>query len=166
MFNVWNALRLAAVSLNPFMPDTTENIWKQLGLRSLPDETVQSLPEDENAYPAIYGWNWTPDYEIKVSKGEQLFPRIDTKKKKLKKEKKLEENKEQKKEEKSEDNLISINDFAKVQLKIGMVLEELSNIKAKRVLDIGCGVGRVTVPVAKQGAYVARTVSSLQIPAR
>ena len=37
---------------------------------------------------------------------------------------------------------------------IGMVLEELSKIKAKRVLDIGCGVGRVTVPVAKQGAYV------------
>jgi methionyl-tRNA synthetase len=161
MFDIWNALRLTAVALNPFMPDTTEKIWQQLGLNSLPDETVQSLPEEENAYPAIYGWDWAPNYEIKVSKGEQLFPRIDTKKKK---EKKLEEKTEQKKEEKSEDNLISINDFAKVQLKIGMVLEvepvEKSNKLLKLQVDTGekrqivAGIAKAYTPEELTGKKV------------
>ncbi len=83
MFNVWNYLRLTAVLLYPFMPDTSEKIWKQLGLKSILKETEQSMPEkasgESDVYPAIYGWDWKPGYEIKVSKGEQLFPRINFK---------------------------------------------------------------------------------------
>ncbi len=84
MFNVWSYLRLTAVLLYPFMPDTSEKIWKQLGLKSILKETEQSMPEkvsgESDVYPAIYGWDWKPGYDIKVSKGEQLFPRIDLKK--------------------------------------------------------------------------------------
>lgn len=108
MFQLWNALKLAAVSLYPFMPDTSEKIWKQLGLKSLTEEAI-----DNN----IFTWEWLPNYEIKVQKGEQLFPRIDTKKKNKK------ENKVEEKKEGQKDNLISINDFAKVELKVGKVLE-------------------------------------------
>lgn len=72
MFNIWNALRITALSLYPFMPDTAEKIWKQLGLKSLVDEAKQYSPE-------IFEWEWKPSYSIKVSKAEHLFPRIETK---------------------------------------------------------------------------------------
>jgi methionyl-tRNA synthetase len=147
MFNVWNALRLTAVSLYSFMPDTADNIWQQLGLKSIVEETKQSLPEttpeDADVYPEIFTWNWTPAYNIKVSKGAQLFPRIDIKKT-FKKEKTVEDKKGQNKPEKEpEDNLITITDFAKVQLKIGRVLQaervEGSNKLIKLQVDTGEG---------------------------
>ena len=72
MFNIWNALRITALSLYPFMPDTAVKIWIQLGLKSLVDEAKQCSPE-------IFEWDWKPSYEIKVSKGKHLFPRIETK---------------------------------------------------------------------------------------
>ena len=72
MFNIWNALRITALSLYPFMPDTAGKIWKQLGLKSLVDETKECSPE-------IFEWDWKPSYEIKVFKAEHLFPRIETK---------------------------------------------------------------------------------------
>ena len=78
MFNIWNALRLVALSIYPFMPETSEKIWKQIGLKSLTEEAKQSL-SPANKYPEIYYWDWKPSYSIKVSKGEHLFPRIETK---------------------------------------------------------------------------------------
>ncbi|MDP2156089.1 MAG: class I tRNA ligase family protein, partial [Nitrospirota bacterium] len=45
LFQIWNILRLSAVNLYPFMPETAEKIWAQLGLRSLIDETAKSLTE-------------------------------------------------------------------------------------------------------------------------
>ena len=41
MFNIWNALRITALPLYPFMPDTAGKIWIQLGLKSLVDEAKQ-----------------------------------------------------------------------------------------------------------------------------
>ena len=142
MFNIWNALRLSAIALNPFMPDTTEKIWEQLGLKHLVNETIHSIPQalsdDSDLYPKIYEWEWNPGYDIIISKGEHLFPRIDTKKK----EKIVEEKTEKKKEENiSEDNLISINDFAKVQLKIGIVLEAEPVEKSNKLLKLQVDTG-------------------------
>ncbi|RJQ40542.1 MAG: methionine--tRNA ligase [Nitrospiraceae bacterium] len=73
MSNIWNALRITALSLYPFMPDTSEKIWRQLGMKSLVDEAKELSPE-------IFEWGWKPSYEIKTSKAEHLFPRIETKK--------------------------------------------------------------------------------------
>jgi len=73
MFNIWNALRITALSLYPFMPDTAGKIWIQLGLKSLVDEAKQCSPE-------IFEWGWKPSYPIKVYKAEHLFPRIETNK--------------------------------------------------------------------------------------
>ncbi|MBI4826793.1 MAG: methionine--tRNA ligase [Nitrospirae bacterium] len=149
MFNLWNALRLSALSLYPFMPETSGKMWKQLGLKSLTEEA-----NDKN----IFTWDWKPVYEIKVSKGEQLFPRIEVKKM-------------QSENEKiplsppftkggqggfETDNLISIEDFARVQLKIGKVLEAervpKSNKLIKLQIDTGeqrqvvAGIGQVYAP--------------------
>ncbi|MDH4029192.1 MAG: methionine--tRNA ligase subunit beta, partial [Nitrospirota bacterium] len=152
----------------------TEKIWEQLGLRSLPDETRQSLPEtaagNRNVYPKIYEWDWKPGYEIKVSKGEQLFPRIDTGNKKVK-EKTMEKtvgahgDAPVSKKEGPEDNLITINDFAKVQLKIGRVLEAERVPKSDKLIrlqvdtgehrQIVAGIGKAYTPEELVGRKVA-----------
>jgi methionyl-tRNA synthetase len=172
MFNIWNALRLSAVSLYPFMPDTAEKMWKQMGLRSLIEETKQSLPktpaEGPNNYPGIFTWEWKPHYEIKVSKGEQLFPRIEVKKEM---ETKKEDNPPIPPLEKGGqggfegDNLITIEDFAKVQLKIGKVLQAervpKSNKLIKLQVDTGeqrqivAGIGHAYAPEDLAGKRVA-----------
>lgn len=81
MFDLWNAMRLIAISLYPFMPEASVKMWKQLGLKSLEEDVKKSWsekkPEDKNLYAKIFYWNWYPAYEVRVSKGEQLFPRIE-----------------------------------------------------------------------------------------
>lgn len=76
MFNIWNSLRVTALLVYPFMPSTAEKMWEQLGLKSLTEET--------NKAPEIFSWDWKPSYDIKVSKAEHLFPRIETKEAKKK----------------------------------------------------------------------------------
>ncbi|MBI4684090.1 MAG: methionine--tRNA ligase [Nitrospirae bacterium] len=83
MFHIWNAIRVTALLIYPFMPSTAEKMWKQIGLKSLIEETTDTLSGEEK-YPQIIDWEWRPDYEIKVSKGEHLFPRIETKEAKKK----------------------------------------------------------------------------------
>lgn len=83
MFKIWNLLRLLPVSLYPFMPKTAEEIWKNLGLkkdnRSLEKEISQHWikhKEDPNTV-TFFNFNWRPEYKINITKGEQLFPRIE-----------------------------------------------------------------------------------------
>jgi len=117
MFSLWNALRLSAIFLSPFMPETAEKIWRQIGFKeTMLDEISGSRARSASQkYPDIFHWEWRPDYEIRVSKGDQLFPRIE--KKREEKEKEL-TGKAAEEKAKSADNVISINDFMKVQLKI------------------------------------------------
>lgn len=37
---------------------------------------------------------------------------------------------------------------------MGLILRELPEIRSKNVLDIACGIGRVTIPLAEHGAHV------------
>jgi methionyl-tRNA synthetase len=139
------------------MPDTSENMWKQLGLHSIMDEAEKDR--------SIYGWNWSPGYEIRVSKGDPLFPRIDTKKKNAK-ENKSKENPVKKDDNSTAagDNLISINDFAKVKLKVGKVIEaqrvEGSNKLVKLQVDTGekrqivAGIGKTYAPEDLNGKSI------------
>jgi methionyl-tRNA synthetase len=135
IFNIWNALRLTAISIYPFMPDTAEKIWRQIGLRSLKEE-------------AVFEWDWKPDYEIKVSKGEQLFPRIERKEE--------EQKSEQKKEKKMTEGvkeLIAIDDFAKVELRVGRVAAAEKVEKSEKLLklrvDIGTEERQIVAGIAK-----------------
>jgi methionyl-tRNA synthetase len=169
LFNIWNALRLTALSVYPFMPATSENMWKQLGLRSLPDEVASSpsMTGTEDRNPEIVTWAWRPAYEIRVSKGEQLFPRIEKEKGK---EKATETGKKEKPTmtEQGEKELLSIEDFAKIELKIGRVISaervEKSDKLIKLKVDIGeerqvvAGIGKAYDPeylVGKEIVLVA-----------
>jgi methionyl-tRNA synthetase len=145
LFNIWNALRQTAVSLYPFMPDSAETMWKQLGLQSLTEEVRNSLKE--SGLPEIYSWDWFPPYPVKLAKGEQLFPRIDLKKETAKE-----------KEHKhmiTEDNLIAIEDFAKVKLKIGKVLQAERVPKSNKLIKLQVDTGEPRQIVAGIGQAYA-----------
>jgi methionyl-tRNA synthetase len=112
----------------------------------------------------IFTWAWRPAYEIKVAKGNQLFPRIETGgKPRMETASAGGEEKE-----KSTGNYLSIEDFAKVELKIGRVVAaervEKSDKLIKLKVDIGeerqivAGIGKAYDPeylVGKEIVVVA-----------
>ncbi|BCB95665.1 methionine--tRNA ligase [Dissulfurispira thermophila] len=133
IYNIWNSLRLIAQTIYPFMPDTAEKMWKQLGLKSLKEEV-------------IFQWEWSHNYEIKISKGEQLFPRIekqykaeDITQKDVFTDKKLKE--EKKKVTEGVKELIAIDDFAKVELKVGKVISAEKVEKSEKLLRLKVDIG-------------------------
>lgn len=66
---LWESLRLAAVLVAPFMPDTAAKIWSQLGLDGDPLDKGRA------------NWKWgVVGGPIKVSRSGILFPRIDIEK--------------------------------------------------------------------------------------
>jgi methionyl-tRNA synthetase len=146
IFDLWNALRATAVAVYPFMPSTAGAIWKQLGL----NDTVVKVAKTD---PGVISWEWMPSYEITIAKGEQLFPRIEKDKKPEKAETKKET---QKMDEQAVDTLIGIEDFAKIKLKVGVVLEaervEKSAKLIKMKVDTGeerqivAGIGKAYTP--------------------
>ncbi|MBZ0157272.1 MAG: methionine--tRNA ligase [Alphaproteobacteria bacterium] len=154
MYNLWESLRLAALALYPFMPGTAERIWKQIGLRSLTDEVRQGLhgqsPEDGNS---LFQWGgWTPDYPVTVARGEQLFPRIETAGKKEEKTQKAEKKKERPaKMEQGVQELIGIEDFAKVELKVGRVISAERVEKSEKLIKLRVDTGEERQIVAGIG---------------
>jgi methionyl-tRNA synthetase len=129
------------------MPDTAVKLWGQLGI-------IKSLPETFGEAGAEFlKWNWMPEHEIKLAKGEQLFPRIekkeDIKKTETKKEK-------PKMTEQTVDALIGIEDFAKIELKVATILSaervEKSDKLIKMKIDLGeerqlvAGIGKAYTP--------------------
>ena len=62
---LYEILRRTALLISPFMPDTANNVWTQLGLTG----DVSKLKLDEQT--------WNSIGEVTVKKAEVLFPRID-----------------------------------------------------------------------------------------
>jgi methionyl-tRNA synthetase len=149
MFIIWNALRVAAASLAPFMPEASEKIWLQLGLRSLADETLKGASD---GMPGTFQWDWRPGYPIKVIRGDQLFPRIEKEKKMTEETKKEAVPAEEKKEE---TNLITIQEFAKVELKIGKVVSAERVKKSDKLLCLQVDTGEMRQIVAGIGKAYA-----------
>ncbi len=72
---LWEALRLSAVLVAPFMPETSARIWEQLGLTGDPLDGGRTA------------WAWGRlEGPVTVKKGPILFPRIDVEKWKAEKE--------------------------------------------------------------------------------
>ena len=123
MYVLCECIRFISVLIAPTMPRTPERINAQLGLTDPALTTLDSL-STFGALPA----------GTKVAKGEALFPRIDIKKeladilptpkeeKPAKPEKKAKPAPQEKKEEPLPEGIISIDDFAKVQLRVARVL--------------------------------------------
>lgn len=162
MYNLAESLRIISILIQPFMPQTPEKIWHQLGISGMTE---------------VLGWESTKQWgkypqEVCVNKGDLLFPRIDI-------EKEMEELESinasaQKKQEASqtkeknngsmkdkgkdkngenEEGMITIEDFAKLDLRVVKVLEaekvEGSDKLLKLKVEMGGETRQVVSGIAK-----------------
>lgn len=134
LYNLAEVIRVSAVLISPFMPDTAQKIYDHLCLGE--------LPSDFESVKTFGGLPVGGD----VVKGEALFPRRDVKKELAELEKLAES--ADKKEEKKDGEYITIDDFSKVKLAAAKVLTcekvEGSDKLLKMTLDAG-GETRVVV---------------------
>jgi methionyl-tRNA synthetase len=164
MYNLAESLRIISVLIQPFMPETPEKIWYQLGIAGNTDILEWDSSKFWGKYPG----------GAKVNKGDVIFPRIDIKKELEELEKLAEKNTAAKSEDvkadaqKAEDNkapnseskkdadengCITIDDFAKVDLRVAKVLEaekvEGADKLLKLKLEMGDEVRQVVSGIAK-----------------
>ena len=158
MYTLLEGIRIVSVLIEPFMPETPAKIREQLGILGKDELTV---------WESASKWGVYPD-GTEVKKGEALFPRIDPAKELEELEKlsaaqkadaeagKPEEKKNADEAAKAEDgaNLITIDDFAKVHMKVARVLEagrvEGSDKLLILKLDAGGEIRQVVSGIAKQ----------------
>ena len=174
MYVLCECIRIVAILIAPTMPRTPARIYEQLGI----------------AEGELTSWESASRFGLlpagtKVQKGEALFPRIDVKKELAdivptpkaeapKAEEKKPAKKEEKKEEKLPEGVISIDDFAKVQLRVARILTaekvEGSDKLLKLSVKLGegeplrtvvSGIARFYTPEAIEGRQVV-LVSNLK----
>ncbi len=145
LYTLAEALRIIAAYLFPFMPDTANKIWRQIGI---------DKPIDEFNLNDMGTWGWLKS-GTKIKKGEQLFPRIESKKEIVKakggKEAMTEPGQVSIEQKPEEINLISIEDFAKVELKIGKVLQAERVPKSNKLIKLQVDTGEPRQIVAGIG---------------
>lgn len=128
LYNLSEALRIVSVCVSAFLPETSENINKQLNVELTTWDSVASFDGTSAG--------------TKVSKGELLFPRIDVEKKieelNMLKEQQSAENKPKIQPLKEE---ITIEDFEKIDLRVVKVLACEPVKGAKKLLKLKVDLG-------------------------
>ena len=138
---LWESLRLSAVLLAPFMPETAARIWDQLGLAGDP------LADGRT------NWAWGKlDGEVTVRKGAMLFPRIDVEKWKAEKEQRDQEKRlaadptafYDYEEHEAE---IGIEDFKKLEMRVALVehVEAVPKADKLYILNLDLGYEKRTI---------------------
>lgn len=133
LYNLSEAIRLIAVMLSPFIPSSSQIILESFGL------TMPKLFDENNGYGKLKGGE-----KVKRTEGP-IFPRINIEKElqSMEGEKEIIEQKSEisKKHSDEKKDIITIQDFAKVELKTGRILacEKLpnSNKLLKSTVEIG-----------------------------
>ncbi|HOP92733.1 MAG TPA: methionine--tRNA ligase [Acetivibrio thermocellus] len=140
LYNLAESIRIVSILIQPFMPETPEKIWHQLGIND------KKYVEWETAKK----WGVYPEGAA-VNKGEPLFPRIDVKKEleELEKltlaaaenEEKQSPKQETEKKDEEKNEYITIEDFEKLDLRVGKVLEAQKVENADKLLKLKIEVG-------------------------
>lgn len=137
MYNLCEAIRIISILVSPFLPHTAPKIQAQLG-----------APADVLSWEQAGEWGLLPD-GFSVQKGEIIFPRIDIAKELAELEaqqKAAREAKEQAQRKAEGIAQISIDDFAKVELRVAEVKDCEPVKRAKKLLkltlDDGSGAPR------------------------
>ncbi len=133
MFNLAEVIRISVILLSPTMPNLAERVNRQMPLIKSAGQLV---------WADAGTWGMTPT-GVKVEKGEALFPRIDLKSFEEPEEKLLEKAvKESQPEAATEDEgFISIEDFARLDLRVAEVLTCEKMPKADKLLILTLKVG-------------------------
>ena len=123
---LYEILRMTALLISPFMPDTANRLWAQLGLAG--DVSTLKLDEQE----------WDSTGSVKVNKAEVLYPRIDIAK--------WEESRNKKDDEVKVDQIIheemvEIESFRKLELRVAQIdaVSEIPKVKKLYKLEIDLG---------------------------
>jgi methionyl-tRNA synthetase len=157
MYTLFEAIRQVAVMINPFMPETGQKMFRQLGITQKKDlHTINSLAN----------WGGLPG-GTKTFRGPALFPRIEEVPE-VEAGKVQEQNPEsriQNPGEKPVENVITINDFAKVELVTAKILEAEAVPKSKKLIRMIVDTGEKRQIVAGIAEYyepedlVGRTIA-------
>ncbi len=70
LYNLAESIRIISILIQPFMPETPKKIWRQLGINENSDVVSWDSTRRWDVYPL----------DVKVCRGEVIFPRIDIKK--------------------------------------------------------------------------------------
>lgn len=135
LYNLADAIRIISILIQPFMHATSRKIWTQLGI----DHGQGTAWEDTFAFDKLPSG-------VKVHKQPPLFPRIDVAKELEALEASV-NNKEEKpqQEEKIEHKPeITIDDFDKIDLKVGQIMECKKHPKADKLLVSQVKIGNET----------------------
>ena len=130
MYNCAESLRVLGILLNPFMPQSIESMMKQLGVET---------PIEEQGMSSINDWGGLKPGS-QMQKAKQLFPRIEDKQAA----KILTELSSPKEEKKDNGNQITIDEFMKVELRTGKVLEAEKVKKSKKLIQLKVDIGTET----------------------
>ena len=145
LYNSLEALRLISLMISPFIPETAEKIQKQIGLPEF-DTTTE--------------WGRLPA-DLTVSRGEPIFPRVDTKQQKQAQPEKT----AKPKQEKKTIDLVSFADFQKLDLRIARILTAEPIEGADRLLklqvDLGTEKRQVVAGIAEH--YTPETLVGKQV---
>lgn len=133
LYNLLEAQRIIATLVSPFIPASAEEMWQQLGLGDFKDADLASAQE-WGRYPA----------DTKVCKGRALFPRYDLKEEvaEAEEEKKAAQACPAAKEPTKPE--ITIDDFAKSDLRVGKIVACEKVKKAKKLLKLQIDLGTET----------------------
>lgn len=145
LYNLGEILRIVSIIIEPFMPTTPIKVWEQLCLTE----------ESTKTWDSAKIWGVLPQ-DLSVKKGEILFPRIDIKVELEKLESaqnKAREETIENNEEKVEVEYISIDDFSKMELKVGEVIKcekvEKADKLLKSQIKIGNEIRQIVSGIAK-----------------
>jgi methionyl-tRNA synthetase len=152
LYNLAESLRLTALYLFPVLPTTAQKIWHALGITT---PLAACHLADEQRWGGL-----KPGAAVHV--GEQLFPRIETDdlRRKKNREPAMEKTEEirnpGRENEPAGPELIKIEDFAKVDLRVGSILAaervEKSDKLVKLKVDIGTETRQVVAGIGKSYA--------------
>ncbi len=150
LYNSLEALRIISVLISPFMPDTAQRMRRQLGLDA-------SLESNTDSLQSCQEWGGLPSGLI-VSRGEPIFPRVDTKQPKQKKVS------EQSTGVVSQD-LITFSDFQKLDLRAAKVIAAERIEGADKLLKLQVDLGSVSRQIVAGIAehYTPETVIGKQV---
>jgi len=140
MYNLAENLRRVAVMIQPFMTKSPKEILRQLG-----------LSEELLAWDTLTATNVIPAGTTVISKGEPIFPRLDNEvevayiREQMRGSVKTVQEEPKKEEAAAEDieheEEITIDDFMKVELRVGTVLAAEKMKKADKLLKIQVDLG-------------------------
>jgi len=147
--NLMEGIRLVSVMISPFMPDIGDKIFSSLGI----DKNVYDFLRENKEYRNYAAFS----AKLTVKEVADLFPRIET------------EKKEAIEVKTAEENVITIEDFAKIELKVGKVLAAERVQKSDKLIKmlvfdgtkertIVAGIGKFYTPeemVGKNIVFVA-----------